>query len=132
MHDGDLTDGTGLRRILEKIKPAEVYNLGAQSHVRVSFDQPEYIADAVATGTLRLLEAVRDYSGNMNNRIRFYQAGSSEMFGGAAPPQNERTPFYPRSPCTFSKVAAYWYTVNYREAYSLFNQRRNWRGLDYC
>jgi GDPmannose 4,6-dehydratase len=120
LHYGDLTDGTGLRRVLEKIKPSEVYNLGAQSHVRVSFDQPEYTADAVATGTLRLLEAVRDYCGNSCDHVRFYQAGSSEMFGGAPPPQNEQTPFYPRSPYAASKVAAHWYAVNYREAYGLF------------
>jgi GDPmannose 4,6-dehydratase len=120
LHYGDLTDGTGLRRILEKIKPAEVYNLGAQSHVRVSFDQPEYTADAVATGTLRLLEAIRDYCGNSRSQVRFYQAGSSEMFGAALPPQNEDTPFHPRSPYAASKVAAHWYAVNYREAYGLF------------
>ncbi len=120
LHYGDLTDGTGLRRILEKIEPQEIYNLGAQSHVRVSFDQPEYTADTVATGTLRILEAVRDFCGNSGNKIRFYQAGSSEMFGGAAPPQNESTPFYPRSPYAASKVAAHWYAVNYREAYDLF------------
>ena len=120
LHYGDLTDGTGLRRILEKIEPIEVYNLGAQSHVRVSFDQPEYTADAVATGTLRLLEAVRDFCGKDCDRIRFYQAGSSEMFGAAPAPQNEKTPFYPRSPYAASKVAAHWYAVNYREAYGLF------------
>jgi len=119
LHYGDLTDGTSLRRILEKIGPEEVYNLGSQSHVRISFDQPEYTADTVATGTLRLLEAVRDYSG-ASKGIRFYQAGSSEMFGRAAPPQNETTPFYPRSPYGASKVAAHWYAVNYREAYGLF------------
>jgi len=120
LHYGDLTDGTSLRRILEKIAPDEIYNLGAQSHVRVSFDQPEYTADTVATGTLRLLEAVRDFCGNSGEKIRFYQAGSSEMYGGASPPQNEDTPFYPRSPYAASKVAAHWYAVNYREAYGLF------------
>jgi GDPmannose 4,6-dehydratase len=120
LHYGDLTDGTGLRRILEKIEPQEVYNLGAQSHVRVSFDQPEYTADTVATGTLRLLEAVRDFCSNSHLAIRYYQAGSSEMFGVAPPPQNEQTPFYPRSPYAASKVAAHWYAVNYREAYGLF------------
>jgi GDPmannose 4,6-dehydratase len=120
LHYGDLTDGTGLHRILMKIEPDEVYNLGAQSHVRVSFDQPEYTADTVATGTLRLLEAVRDFCGNAQKQIRFYQAGSSEMFGGAPPPQIETTPFYPRSPYAASKVAAHWYAVNYREAYGLF------------
>ncbi len=119
LHYGDLTDGTSLRRILEKIEPDEIYNLAAQSHVRVSFDQPEYTADTVATGTLRILEAVRDFCGNSGKKIRFYQAGSSEMFGGAPPPQNEKTPFYPRSPYAASKVAAHWYAVNYREAYNL-------------
>ena len=120
LYHGDLTDGTGLRRILEKTVPDEVYNLGAQSHVRVSFDQPEYTADAVAMGTLRLLESVRDYCAGARGAVRFYQAGSSEMFGKAAPPQGEATPFYPRSPYGASKVAAHWYAVNYREAYGLF------------
>ena len=120
LHYGDVTDGTGLRRILEKVRPEEVYNLAAQSHVRVSFDQPEYTADAVATGTLRLLEALRDYVGVSGKTVRFYQAGSSEMFGAAAPPQSESTAFYPRSPYAVSKVAAHWYAVNYREAYGLF------------
>ncbi len=120
LHYGDLTDATSLRRILEKTAPDEVYNLGAQSHVRVSFDQPEYTADAVATGTLRMLEAIHDYGAGSHEPIRFYQAGSSEMFGKAAPPQSETTPFYPRSPYGVSKVAAHWYAVNYREAYGLF------------
>ena len=120
LHYGDLSDGTGLRRILEKVQPDEIYNLGAQSHVKVSFEQPEYTADVVAVGTLRLLEAMRDYAKIGNRKVRFYQAGSSEMFGAAPPPQNEKTPFYPRSPYAVSKVAAYWYAVNYREAYGLF------------
>ncbi len=120
LHHGDLGDGTGLRRILEKACPDEVYNLGAQSHVRVSFDQPEYTADAVATGTLRLLEAIRDYASLSGRKVRFYQASSSEMFGAAAPPQSEGTPFHPRSPYAVSKVAAHWYAINYREAYGLF------------
>src|SRR3989442_48457 len=120
LHYGDLADGTGLRRILEQVRPDEVYNLGAQSHVKVSFEQPEYTADAVATGTLRLLEALRDYSAISSQAVRFYQAGSSEMFGAASPPQSEKTPFYPRSPYAVSKVAAYWHAVNYREAYGLF------------
>jgi len=120
LHYGDVTDGTGLRRILEKVCPDEIYNLAAQSHVRVSFDQPEYTADAVATGTLRLLEAVRDYTSVSGRQARIYQAGSSEMFGAASPPQSEATPFYPRSPYAVSKVAAHWYGVNYREAYGLF------------
>ncbi|MEN9217703.1 MAG: GDP-mannose 4,6-dehydratase [Gloeomargarita sp. DG_2_bins_126] len=120
LHYGDLTDGTGLRRIIEQVQPDEVYNLGAQSHVKVSFAQPEYTADAVATGTLRLLDAVRDYENISGRRVKFYQAGSSEMFGASAPPQNEQTPFYPRSPYAVAKVAAYWYCVNYREAYGMF------------
>jgi GDPmannose 4,6-dehydratase len=120
LHYGDVSDGTGLRRILETVRPLEVYNLAAQSHVRVSFDQPEYTADAVATGTLRLLEALRDYARGSGQAPRFYQASSSEMFGSAPPLQSETTPFHPRSPYAVSKVAAYWYTVNYREAYGLF------------
>jgi GDPmannose 4,6-dehydratase len=120
LHYGDLTDGSSLRRILHKVEPDEIYNLGAQSHVKVSFDQAEYTADVVATGTLRLLEAVRDYSALTGRHVRLYQAGSSEMFGAASPPQNESTAFYPRSPYAAAKIAAYWYCVNYREAYSLF------------
>ncbi len=120
LHYGDLADGTGLRRILERVQPDEVYNLGAQSHVKVSFDEPEYTADVDATGTLRLLEALRDSVGSSSKRVRFYQAGSSEMFGAAAPPQSEATPFHPRSPYAASKVAAHWYAVNYREAYGMF------------
>jgi GDPmannose 4,6-dehydratase len=120
LHYGDLADGTGLRRVLEKVQPGEVYNLAAQSHVRVSFEQAEYTADVVATGTLRLLEAIRDHRVNTGKEIRFYQAGSSEMFGAAPPPQNEMTPFHPRSPYAVGKVAAHWYAVNYREAYGMF------------
>jgi GDPmannose 4,6-dehydratase len=120
LHYGDVSDGTGLRRILEKAQPNEVYNLAAQSHVRVSFDQPEYTADAVATGSLRLLEAIRDHAATTGESPRYYQASSSEMFGGAPPRQSEATPFYPRSPYAVSKLAAHWYTVNYREAYGLF------------
>ncbi|RYG19694.1 GDP-mannose 4,6-dehydratase, partial [bacterium] len=120
LHHGDLADGTGLRRILEKAKPDEVYNLGAQSHVRVSFEEPEYTADVVATGTLRLLDAVRDYMKSTGQVVRLYQAGSSEMFGSTAPPQNETTPFHPRSPYAASKVAAHHYAVNYRESYGMF------------
>ena len=120
LHYGDLTDGSSLQRILHKVDPDEVYNLGAQSHVKVSFDQAEYTADVVATGTLRLLEALRDYCSNTGRLVKMYQAGSSEMFGAAPPPQNEATPFYPRSPYAVSKVAGYWYCVNYREAYGLF------------
>jgi GDPmannose 4,6-dehydratase len=120
LHYGDLSDGTGLRRIVEKVKAQEVYNLGAQSHVRVSFDQPEYTADVVATGALRLLEAVRDYMAVSGEQVRVYQAGSSEMFGSAPPPQNEDTRFHPRSPYAVSKVAAHGFAVNYREAYGMF------------
>jgi GDPmannose 4,6-dehydratase len=120
LHYGDLSDGTGLRRILEKVQPDEVYNLGAQSHVRISFDEPEYTADVVGTGALRLLEALRDYMWNMGREVRIYQAGSSEMFGAAPPPQSERTPFYPRSPYAVGKAAAHWYMVNYRESYKMF------------
>ncbi len=120
LHYGDLSDASGLRQIIGKVKPHEIYNLGAQSHVRVSFDQPEYTADIVATGTLRLLDAVRDYMDATGNTVRLYQAGSSEMFGAANPPQSEETAFYPRSPYAVGKVAGYWYCVNYREAYDMF------------
>jgi GDPmannose 4,6-dehydratase len=120
LHYGDLADGTVLRRILHKVHPDEIYNLGAQSHVKVSFEEPEYTADVGATGTLRLLEAARDYMHASNRTVRFYQASSSEMFGATPPPQNENTPFHPRSPYAVSKVASYWYGVNYREAYNMF------------
>jgi GDPmannose 4,6-dehydratase len=120
LHYGDLTDGTGLRRIVERVQPDEVYNLGAQSHVKVSFDEPEYTADTDASGTLRLLEALRDSTATNNRAVRIYQAGSSEMFGSSLPPQSESTPFHPRSPYAVSKVAAHWYAVNYREAYGMF------------
>jgi GDPmannose 4,6-dehydratase len=120
LHYGDLSDGTGLRRIFDKVKPDEVYNLGAQSHVRVSFDEPEYTADVVGTGTLRLLEVLRDAVGSTGKRIRFYQAGSSEMFGSAKPPQTETTPFEPRSPYACAKVAGHYFARNYRESYRLF------------
>jgi len=121
LHYGDLTDGTTLRRILEEVKPTEIYNLGAQSHVRVSFDSPEYTVDAVGMGTLRLLEAIRDYQNRTGIQVRFYQAGSSEMFGKVQEvPQTETTPFYPRSPYACAKVYAHWQTVNYRESYGMF------------
>ena len=121
LHYGDLTDGTTLRRILEEVQPVEIYNLGAQSHVRVSFDSPEYTVDAVGMGTLRLLEAIRDYQKRTGVEVRFYQAGSSEMFGKVQDvPQKETTPFYPRSPYACAKVYAHWQTVNYRESYQLF------------
>ena len=120
LHYGDLTDSTGLRRVIETALPDEIYNLGAQSHVKVSFENPEYTADADAMGTLRLLDCMRDHVQHTGRQVRFYQAGSSEMFGAAKPPQSEMTAFYPRSPYAVSKVASHWYAVNYREAYDLF------------
>ncbi len=121
LHYGDLADGTTLRRIIEAIEPNEIYNLGAQSHVRVSFDAPEYTVDTVALGNLRLLEALRDYQQRTGNEVRFYQAGSSEMYGKVLEvPQRETTPFYPRSPYSCAKVYAHWQTINYRESYGLF------------
>ncbi len=116
LHYGDLNDASSLNRLLRMIQPDEIYNLGAQSHVRVSFDVPEYTAEVTALGTIRLLEALRE-SGLSNTR--FYQASSSEMFGSSPPPQNEKTPFHPRSPYACAKVYAYWATVNYREAYGI-------------
>ncbi|MEO5769392.1 MAG: GDP-mannose 4,6-dehydratase [Polyangia bacterium] len=113
---GDLDDGSALGRILHQVQPDEIYNLGAQSHVRVSFDVPEYTASTVAMGTLRLLEAIRD----SGIKTRFYQASSSEMFGGAAAPQDESTPFLPRSPYACAKVFAHHLCQNYREAYGMF------------
>jgi GDPmannose 4,6-dehydratase len=120
LHYGDLADGTGLRRVLERVQPDEIYNLAAQSHVKVSFEMPEYTADIVGLGTLRLLEAVRDHIAHRGNPVRIYQAGSSEMYGAAPARQSETTPFYPRSPYAVSKVAAHWYGVNYREAWGMF------------
>ncbi|MBV9759259.1 MAG: GDP-mannose 4,6-dehydratase [Acidobacteriaceae bacterium] len=120
LHYADLTDSTGLRRVIEASLPDEIYNLGAQSHVRVSFENPEYTADADAMGAIRLLDCMRDHVQHTGRQVRFYQAGSSEMFGAARPPQNEKTSFYPRSPYAVSKVAAHWFGVNYREAYGLF------------
>src|SRR5205814_9417770 len=115
--DGDLGDGSSLNQLMRTIRPDEVYNLGAQSHVRVSFDMPEYTADVVGTGTLRLLDAIRE--GDL--RCRFYQASSSEMFGKVEEvPQTEVTPFHPRSPYAVAKVYAYWITRNYREAYEMY------------
>jgi GDPmannose 4,6-dehydratase len=113
---GDLSDGARLVTLLSQIAPDEVYNLAAQSHVRVSFEEPEHTADTTGTGTVRMLEAVRLSGVN----TRFYQASSSEMFGAAPPPQDEETPFYPRSPYAAAKVYSYWITKNYREAYGLF------------
>jgi len=116
LHFGDLADGSGLARIIGKVQPEEIYNLGAQSHVRVSFDVPEYTADVTGVGTIRFLEAIR---ANLAP-IRYYQASSSEMFGLVQEvPQRETTPFYPRSPYGCAKVFSYWATVNYRESYGL-------------
>jgi GDPmannose 4,6-dehydratase len=115
-HYGDLSDPVALTRLIYELQPDEIYHLGAQSHVRVSFDIPEYTFDITGAGTLRLLEAIRE----SDVEARFYQASSSEMFGASSPPQNERTPFHPRSPYAVAKVAAYWAAVNYREAYDLF------------
>ncbi|CAK9226849.1 unnamed protein product [Sphagnum tenellum] len=121
LHYGDLTDASALRKWVDTICPDEVYNLGAQSHVGVSFENPDYTADVVATGALRLLEAVRTHiESTGRQQIKYYQAGSSEMYGATPPPQDENTVFHPRSPYAVSKVAAHWYTVNYREAYGLF------------
>ena len=120
LHHGDMADGNGLARLIREIRPTEVYNLAAQSHVRVSFDQPTYTADVTAVGTLRLLEAIRDLQDAVGYQIRFYQASSSEMFGKVAEtPQTETTPFYPRSPYGVAKVYSHWITVNYRESYGL-------------
>jgi GDPmannose 4,6-dehydratase len=119
LHYGVLTDSTNLIRILQEVQPDEVYNLGAQSHVAVSFETPEYTANADAIGTLRLLEAIRILK--MEQTVRFYQAGTSEMFGKVQEiPQKETTPFYPRSPYGVAKVYGYWITVNYRESYGMF------------
>ncbi|MFA5865487.1 MAG: GDP-mannose 4,6-dehydratase [Phycisphaerae bacterium] len=113
---GDVCDGTCISSIINNIKPDEFYNLGAQSHVRVSFDQPVYTVDTCAMGPLRILEAIRQ----SGLAIKFYQASSSEMFGSTQPPQNETTPFCPRSPYACAKAYAYWQTINYREAYNMF------------
>jgi GDPmannose 4,6-dehydratase len=115
-HYGDLADSVSLAKLLYELQPDEVYHLGSQSHVRVSFDIPEYTFDVTGGGTLRILEAMRE----SGVTARFYQASSSEMFGAAPPPQSEATPFHPRSPYAVAKVAAFWATVNYREAYGLF------------
>lgn len=120
VHYGDLADANTIRKLLYSVKPDEVYNLGAQSHVRVSFDTPEYTANITGIGTLRVLEAIKDYQENTGRKIKFYQASSSEMFGSAPSPQNEKTPFHPRSPYGIAKVFSYHTTVNYREAYNIF------------
>ena len=120
LHYGDLADSSGLRRILDQVEPEEVYNLGAQSHVKVSFEQPEFTADVVGLGTLRLLEALRCHEESSGRRVRFYQAGSSEMFGAARPRQHEGTPFHPCSPYSCAKVFSHHQVVNYRESYGMF------------
>jgi GDPmannose 4,6-dehydratase len=132
LHYGDLNDGSSLNLLLKKIRPDEIYNLGAQSHVRVSFDVPEYTSEVTGLGACRLLEAIREL-GLRSTRV--YQASSSEMFGASPPPQNEKTPFYPRSPYGCAKLYAYWMGVNYREAYQLhvsngilFNHESSRRG----
>ncbi|RYE22249.1 MAG: GDP-mannose 4,6-dehydratase, partial [Sphingobacteriaceae bacterium] len=119
LHYGDLNDSTNLIRIIQEVKPDEIYNLGAMSHVKVSFDTPEYTANADGIGTLRLLEAIRILS--LQNKTRIYQASTSELYGLVQQvPQSETTPFYPRSPYAVAKLYAYWITVNYREAYGMF------------
>ena len=119
LHYGDLTDATNLIRIIQEVQPDEIYNLGAQSHVKVSFESPEYTADADALGTLRLLEAIRMLG--LEEKTRFYQASTSELYGKVQEiPQTERTPFYPRSPYACAKLYAFWCTVNYREAYNMY------------
>ena len=116
LHYGDITDGQSISQLINKIKPNEIYNLAAQSHVAVSFELPEYTMMTNALGTLKILEAIR----TINPRIRFYQAGTSEMFGASPPPQSEKTPFYPRSPYGVSKLSAHWTTINYRESYKIY------------
>lgn len=135
---GDLADASSIRRILSKVQPDEIYNLASQSHVRVSFDQAEYTFDVTGTGVLRLLEAIRDYKDTASKEVRMYQAASSEMFGSSPPPQNEESAFRPRSPYAVAKVAAFWNTVNYREAYNLhcsngilFNHESERRGENF-
>lgn len=120
LHFGDLSDANVIRKLVYKIQPDEIYNLGAQSHVRVSFDIPEYTANVTGVGVLRVLEAVKDFEGHAGKKVKFYQASSSEMFGAAPPPQNENTPFYPRSPYGIAKVFAFHTARNYREAYGIF------------
>ncbi len=119
LHHGDLTDSSSLTRIIQQVQPDEIYNLAAQSHVAVSFEEPEYTANADAIGTLRILESIRIL--NLEEKIRFYQASTSELFGDVQEtPQRETTPFYPRSPYAVAKLYAYWITVNYREAYGMY------------
>ena len=118
LHYGDMTDATNLIRLVKEIQPDEIYNLAAQSHVQVSFDTPEYTANADALGTLRILEAIRILS--LETKTKFYQASTSELYGNAPAPQNEQTPFQPQSPYASAKLYAYWTTINYREAYGIF------------
>jgi len=118
LHYGDLSDSLSVLKNIEKLKPDEIYNLGAQSHVGVSFEVPEYTANVDALGALRILDAIKTLK--LHNKTKFYQAGTSEMFGASKPPQNERTYFYPRSPYAAAKLYAHWITVNYREAYNIF------------
>ena len=118
LHYGDLADSLSLLKIIQKIKPDEIYNLGAQSHVGVSFEVPEYTANVDAIGALRILDSIKTLK--LEKKTKFYQAGSSEMFGASKPPQNEKTQFYPRSPYAVAKLYAHWITINYREAYNIF------------
>ena len=118
LHYGDLSDSLSVLKLIEKIKPIEIYNLGAQSHVKVSFQVPEYTANVDALGTLRILDSIKIL--NLQKKTKYYQAGTSEMFGKSKPPQNEKTVFYPRSPYAAAKLYAHWITVNYREAYGIF------------
>ncbi len=120
LHYGDLSDANSIRKVVFQIYPDEIYNLAAQSHVRVSFDEPEYTVNITGLGTMRILEIIKDFQAHTGKQIKFYQASSSEMFGSAQPPQNENTPFHPRSPYGCAKVFAYHTTVNYREAYGIF------------
>jgi len=120
LHYGDLTDAESIRKLIHKIHPDEIYNLGAQSHVKVSFEIPEYTANIDALGVIRILEAIRDFQESTGKKMKFYQASSSEIFGASPPPQHELTPFKPRSPYGCSKVFGYHVTINYREAYGIF------------
>ncbi len=118
LHYGDLSDSLSVLKVIKKIKPDEIYNLGAQSHVQVSFQVPEYTANVDALGTLRILDSIKTCK--LQNKTKYYQAGTSEMFGSAKPPQDEKTKFYPRSPYAVAKLYAHWVTINYREAYGIF------------
>lgn len=120
LHYGDLDDANSIRKVIYKIYPDEVYNLGAQSHVRVSFDMPEYTMNITGLGALRILEIIKDFQAHTGKQIKFYQASSSEMFGSMPPPQNENTPFHPRSPYGCAKVFSYYATMNYQESYGIF------------